>query len=75
MDGRASQSERERAPVRQQVRDGATLKQAKTDFERAFILDKLEEYQWNVSKTAETLDVERTHLHKKMKLLGIARGG
>jgi two-component system nitrogen regulation response regulator NtrX len=49
----------------------ATLKQAKTDFERAFILDKLEENQWNVTKTAEAIGVERSNLHRKLKLYGI----
>jgi two-component system, NtrC family, nitrogen regulation response regulator NtrX len=29
---------------------------------------------WNVSRTAESLGIERTHLHKKMRLLGIQRG-
>src|SRR5690606_14645214 len=37
----------------------ASLKEAKSDFERAFILDKLEENQWNVSKTAEAIGIER----------------
>ncbi|MCY1010345.1 hypothetical protein OV079_33220 [Nannocystis pusilla] len=52
-----------------------SLKAFRDSVERAFILQRLSELNWNVSKTAETLDVERTHLHKKMKLLGIARGG
>ncbi|NRA67116.1 MAG: sigma-54-dependent Fis family transcriptional regulator [Pseudobacteriovorax sp.] len=48
-----------------------TLKQAKTDFERTFILDKLEEHQWNITKTAEAIGVERSNLHKKLKGFGI----
>lgn len=51
--------------------DAATLKQARTDFERAFILDKLEENFWNVSKTAEAIGIERSNLHKKMKAFDI----
>ena len=54
---------------------GMSLKGFRDSVERAFILQRLNEHGWNVSKTAEALDVERTHLHKKMKLLGIARGG
>jgi two-component system nitrogen regulation response regulator NtrX len=54
---------------------GMSLKGFRDSVERAFILQRLGEHGWNVSKTAEALDVERTHLHKKMKLLGIARGG
>jgi two-component system, NtrC family, nitrogen regulation response regulator NtrX len=57
------------------VPPGMSLKAFRDSVERAFILQRLSEQNWNVSKTAETLDVERTHLHKKMKLLGIARGG
>ena len=51
--------------------DGSTLKQAKTDFERAFILDKLEENQWNVSRTAEAIGIERSNLHRKIKAFDI----
>jgi DNA-binding NtrC family response regulator len=57
------------------VPPGMSLKAFRDSVERAFILQRLGEHAWNVSKTAEALDVERTHLHKKMKLLGIARGG
>ena len=49
----------------------ATLKQAKNDFERAFILEKLEEFGWNVSKTAEAIGVERSNLHRKLKTYDI----
>ena len=57
------------------VPPGMSLKAFRDSVERAFILQRLGEHGWNVSKTSEALDVERTHLHKKMKLLGIARGG
>lgn len=49
----------------------STLKQAKTDFERAYLLSKLEEFQWNITKTAEAIGLERSNLHRKMKLYGI----
>ena len=48
-----------------------SLKEAKNNFEREFILDKLREHQWNVSKTAQKLGIERTHLHRKMKSFNI----
>ena len=57
--------------VKFQTPDGATLKQAKTDFERAVIIDKLEENQWNVSKTAEVIGIERSNLHRKIKAFKI----
>lgn len=48
-----------------------TLKQAKTDFEKCFILEKLEEHNWNVSKTADAIGVERSNLHRKLKAYDI----
>lgn len=54
---------------------GMSLREFREAIERAFILRRLGEQGWNVSRTAESLGVERTHLHKKMKVLGIQRGG
>lgn len=50
------------------------LKAFREAVERAYILQRLREHDFNVSRTAAALDVERTHLHRKMKLLGISRG-
>ena len=51
--------------------EGAKLKEAKNNFEREYIIEKLKENDWNVSKTAQSLGIERTHLHRKMKLFKI----
>jgi len=48
-----------------------TLKEAREAFERDFILRKLQENNFNVTKTAEALQVERSNLHRKIKLYGI----
>ncbi|HOW57300.1 MAG TPA: sigma-54 dependent transcriptional regulator [Smithellaceae bacterium] len=48
------------------------LREAKMDFERQFILKKLEENSGNISKTAEAIGLERSNLHKKLKSLNIA---
>jgi two-component system nitrogen regulation response regulator NtrX len=48
-----------------------TLREARHCFERAYLLRKLEENDWNVSITASRIGVERTHLHRKMKHLEI----
>ncbi|MDO8282406.1 MAG: sigma-54 dependent transcriptional regulator [Thermodesulfovibrionia bacterium] len=48
-----------------------TLKDAREEFEKEFILKKLQENNWNISKTAEILEIERSNLHRKMKALGI----
>jgi two-component system nitrogen regulation response regulator NtrX len=57
--------------LNQEFLAASTLKQAKTDFERAYILGKLEENQWNITKTADAIGLERSNLHRKMKLYGI----
>ncbi len=44
-----------------------TLREAKEAFERDFIIRKLQENNWNISKTAEVLEVERSNLHRKIK--------
>lgn len=44
-----------------------TLKEARDEFERSFILGKLEEYEWNVTKTADAIGVERSSLHRKLR--------
>jgi two-component system nitrogen regulation response regulator NtrX len=50
----------------------ATLQEARTAYERDYILRKLEENQGNVSRTAEVLGLERSHLYRKMKSLGLS---
>jgi two-component system, NtrC family, nitrogen regulation response regulator NtrX len=54
-----------------EVSGGLSLKQARSDFERNYIVDRLEENQWNVSKTAESLGIERSHLHRKLRAFRI----
>lgn len=49
----------------------SSLREAKDSFERIFISKKLQENDWNIKKTAEALSMERSNLHRKMKLLGI----
>jgi two-component system nitrogen regulation response regulator NtrX len=50
----------------------STLHQARNAYERDYILKKLDENHGNVSRTAEVLGLERSHLYRKMKTLGIA---
>ncbi len=47
------------------------LKEARSLFEKEHILSALEKKEWNIPQTAEILQIERTHLYRKMKLLGI----
>jgi two-component system nitrogen regulation response regulator NtrX len=48
-----------------------TMKEARDQFEKDFIVKKLQENNWNISKTAEDLEIERSNLHRKIKALGI----
>jgi two-component system, NtrC family, nitrogen regulation response regulator NtrX len=50
----------------------STLQQARDAYERGYILKKLDDNHGNVSRTAEVLGLERSHLYRKMKTLGIA---
>jgi two-component system nitrogen regulation response regulator NtrX len=47
------------------------LRDARQEFEKEFILKTLKEQDWNISKTAQILGIERSHLHRKIKSFGI----
>jgi two-component system nitrogen regulation response regulator NtrX len=49
----------------------STYKEAKGIFEKAFLVKKLQEYNWNISQTAEAIGIERSNLHKKIKAYGL----
>jgi two-component system nitrogen regulation response regulator NtrX len=50
---------------------GKNLRDARQEFEKEFILKTLKEHDWNISKTAQVLGIERSHLHRKIKSYGI----
>jgi two-component system nitrogen regulation response regulator NtrX len=52
--------------------DFSTLLEAREAYERDYILKKLDECHGNVSRTAEALGLERSHLYRKMKALGVS---
>jgi two-component system nitrogen regulation response regulator NtrX len=41
--------------------------------ERALVLAALERNRWRMTKTADELGLERSHLYKKLKALGIEK--
>jgi two-component system nitrogen regulation response regulator NtrX len=47
------------------------LKNARDAFEKDYIIRKLQENDWNVSQTADVLDIERSNLHRKIKAYDI----
>jgi two-component system nitrogen regulation response regulator NtrX len=51
----------------------ATLQDFKDAAERAFIIAKLEEHDWNVAATAKAIDTPRSNLYKKLETYGIRR--
>ncbi|HEU4563372.1 MAG TPA: sigma-54 dependent transcriptional regulator [Gemmatimonadaceae bacterium] len=53
--------------------DCRTFEEFKDAAERAFLLAKLREMDWNVSETARTLDMPRSNLYKKIERYGLAR--
>jgi two-component system nitrogen regulation response regulator NtrX len=57
---------------RRLLAEASTLHQARAAYEHDYILKKLGENHGNVSRTAEVLGLERSHLYRKMKSLGIA---
>jgi len=48
-----------------------TLREFKESAERAFLLEKLRENDWNISKTAETIGTPRSNLYKKLEQYNI----
>jgi len=73
----AQRIERRHLPMlvhRTAVRSGDfdTLQQARDAYEREYILKKIDDCNGNMSRAAETLGLERSHLYRKMKALGIS---
>lgn len=53
--------------------DADSFSEFKDRAERAFILQKLREYEWNVSETARQIDMPRSNLYKKIEKYGLVR--
>jgi len=51
-----------------------TLREVREHAERTHIIETLVRHEWNVSRAAVALGVERTNLHKKIRAYGIQRG-
>jgi two-component system nitrogen regulation response regulator NtrX len=50
-----------------------TLREFKESAERAFLVGKLREHGWNISKTAEVIGTPRSNLYKKLEQYGITQ--
>ncbi len=49
----------------------SNLREAKLEFEKEFILRKLNENNWNISRTAQSISLERSSLYRKIKAYGL----
>jgi len=57
--------------VETQPAGAGTLREFKDASERAYLVQKLRENNWNISKTAEIIDTPRSNLYKKLEQYGI----
>jgi len=64
----------ESTPLPRASSDRLTLREYRETTERAYIIETLKALDWNISKAAIVLGVERTNLHKKVRSYGIKRG-
>lgn len=61
-------------PIQPQPADIAgSLSAARREAERVVIVTALNDTNWNVTRAAARIGIERTNLHKKMRALGISR--
>jgi DNA-binding NtrC family response regulator len=60
-------------PVEEEGGARPTLREFRDKAEADYIMTTLKECEWNISRAAVVLGVERTNLHKKMRALGIRR--
>ncbi|MEO8398414.1 MAG: sigma-54 dependent transcriptional regulator [Ignavibacteriaceae bacterium] len=55
------------------IDESNSFQEFKEKAERAFIIKQLNANDWNISKTSEVLDIQRSHLYNKIKKYGIER--
>ena len=47
------------------------LKEARENFEKEYLLNQIKKFGGNISKTAKFIGMERSALHRKLKILGV----
>jgi DNA-binding NtrC family response regulator len=55
------------------INETDSFQEYKEEAERMFLLKKLEKYDWNISATADAIDIQRSHIYNKMKKYDIER--
>jgi two-component system nitrogen regulation response regulator NtrX len=61
------------APTEAGWMQAPTLQEFKSNSERAYLVSKLRENAWNISKTAEVIDTPRSNLYKKLEQYAISQ--
>ena len=56
-----------------QAMQAPTFQEFKDRAEKAYIEEKLREHNWNISRTAEALGIQRSHLYTKMRKYGLMK--
>ena len=47
------------------------LREARENFEKEYLISQIKKFGGNISKTAKFVGMERSALHRKLKLLGV----
>ena len=63
-----------RGPSERTRSEGLTFQQATRQFQEQLLRETLRETEWNVSQTAEKLDVARSHVYSLIRSFGIQKG-
>jgi two-component system nitrogen regulation response regulator NtrX len=59
--------------VLDEAMQASTFQEFKDRAEKAYIEERLREHNWNISRTAEALDIQRSHLYTKMRKYGLMK--
>lgn len=62
----------EQDPLRNAMQ-AETFQEFKDRAEKAYIEERLREHHWNISRTADALDIQRSHLYTKMRKYGLMK--
>ena len=52
---------------------GLPLREAREVFERDYLIAQISRFSGNISRTAEIMGIDRSHLYRRMKALGLNR--
>ena len=69
---RESREKDSRAASSSKPEEFSTLLEAREAYERDYILKKIDEHHGNITRAAEALGLERSHLYRKMKTLNVS---